>query len=462
MFSFCYLNTYDQTLAYKTLTNVRATANRVALESQNSGVGRSLMAACAKVMRIYLGYYSVGFLFGPITSIPVLIGTFCQIFLGSISSHIALNAAKVTLPLFHEMSKGGFATYPKLLFRTMLVHLEHAAYDIMEYLPRRNLIAKTRNCYRVENVGQYGRGVISKNILNQFIGFFAHSHLTKDLTYQMGGQCFGATLHFISLFHELEAHERDVHKRILMVAKEFRYGAPASAAVLQELQKIPESPAATALTVLSKPSVYFQTISLYLVKKIVNLGFLIPRITRVVVLLGIGSRVFEKIETFWLFLSSKINKIDHALRSKRMGLEHYWKSWHAACDLANLQYSHQTYFEIPFVNVIFNNWDFSIQLDEKDLRKSALENIKNLPIGTYDLSSYFHATAYIKISNNLGYWFDPNVGVRMLQGENHHQDLIKLMEKYKTRGESELRFIKLNKKNVANTMLAYFKLFFNM
>ncbi len=55
-------------------------------------------------------------------------------------------------------------------------------------------------------------------------------------------------------------------------------------------------------------------------------------------------------------------------------------------------------------------------------------HFKQLPVGVYEMSLPGHATVYIKESEDLGFYYDPNVGVVKLEGKEQGEKLFKCLD----------------------------------
>ena len=58
-----------------------------------------------------------------------------------------------------------------------------------------------------------------------------------------------------------------------------------------------------------------------------------------------------------------------------------------------------------------------------------IEQFQNMPAGAYRSWVPRHATVYIKINTNLGFFFDPNHGITEINGDAQGEELFKLVSK---------------------------------
>ncbi len=94
----------------------------------------------------------------------------------------------------------------------------------------------------------------------------------------------------------------------------------------------------------------------------------------------------------------------------------------------NIHSPGQVYNEI--INNSCSEWKSNAQ--------QMIRNIQNLPPGAYRAHVPKHATAYIKISNDLGFFFDPNHGIVEINGADQGLELYLMFSKVlKRTGEIE-------------------------
>ena len=71
-------------------------------------------------------------------------------------------------------------------------------------------------------------------------------------------------------------------------------------------------------------------------------------------------------------------------------------------------------------------------------REQITQEFQNMPVGAYRAWVPNHATAYIKINANLGYFFDPNNGITEINGSAQGEKLYALVsQSLKETGEHE-------------------------